>query len=168
METNQLTEATNSTISSTQLLDHWQGHRRLTRKVIEAFAEDKLFNYSIGGMRPFAELIMEIVDLTDGGIKGLVTGKWQTMEELSHVTGAIPKTKEHLLQVWDGVTVVLDELWPQLSAGRFQQVEAVFGQYEAPVYSNILYFIDNEIHHRAQGYVYLRSLGVTPPFFWER
>jgi len=29
-------------------------------------------------------------------------------------------------------------------------------------------FVDNEIHHRGQGYVYLRSLGITPPGFYER
>jgi uncharacterized damage-inducible protein DinB len=28
--------------------------------------------------------------------------------------------------------------------------------------------IDNEVHHRAQGYVYLRALGLEPPHFWER
>ena len=39
-----------------QLLTHWQGHRGLTRKMIEAFPDDKLFTYSIGGMRPFSEL----------------------------------------------------------------------------------------------------------------
>jgi len=27
------------------LLKNWQGHRRLTRKVIEAFPEDKLFEF---------------------------------------------------------------------------------------------------------------------------
>lgn len=32
----------------------------------------------------------------------------------------------------------------------------------------ILYAIDNEIHHRGQGYVYLRSLGIEPPPFYER
>ncbi|MGZ5248500.1 MAG: DinB family protein [Flavitalea sp.] len=32
----------------------------------------------------------------------------------------------------------------------------------------MFYFIDNEIHHRGQGYVYLRSLGIEPPFFWDR
>jgi uncharacterized damage-inducible protein DinB len=32
----------------------------------------------------------------------------------------------------------------------------------------LLYIIDNEIHHRGQGYVYLRSLGIEPPHFWER
>ena len=31
-----------------------------------------------------------------------------------------------------------------------------------------IYFIDNEIHHRAQGFVYLRALGIEPPFFWDR
>jgi hypothetical protein len=30
------------------------------------------------------------------------------------------------------------------------------------------YWIDNEIHHRGQGYVYLRALGVEPPPFYER
>jgi uncharacterized damage-inducible protein DinB len=32
----------------------------------------------------------------------------------------------------------------------------------------ILYVVDNEIHHRGQGYVYLCALGVEPPPFWER
>lgn len=30
-----------------------------------------------------------------------------------------------------------------------------------------LYLVDNEVHHRAQGYVYLRALGIVPPS-WER
>ena len=40
-------------ISPADLLHHWQGHRRLTRRVIEAFPEDKLFSFSVGGMPPF-------------------------------------------------------------------------------------------------------------------
>jgi uncharacterized damage-inducible protein DinB len=32
----------------------------------------------------------------------------------------------------------------------------------------LLYMVDNEIHHRAQGYVYLRLLGIEPPAFYER
>jgi uncharacterized damage-inducible protein DinB len=28
--------------------------------------------------------------------------------------------------------------------------------------------IDNEIHHRGQGYVYLRALGIEPPGFYDR
>ena len=32
----------------------------------------------------------------------------------------------------------------------------------------ILYVIDNEVHHRGQGYVYLRAMGIEPPPFYER
>jgi uncharacterized damage-inducible protein DinB len=57
------------------LRQHWQGHRRLTRRVIAAFPDDQLFTFTM---------------------------------------------------------------------------------------------IDNEIHHRGQGYVYLRALGIEPPPFYER
>jgi len=40
-------------ITPSELLEHWQGHRRLTRRMIEAFPEDAFFNHTIGGMRPF-------------------------------------------------------------------------------------------------------------------
>jgi uncharacterized damage-inducible protein DinB len=64
-----------------------------TRRVIDAFPDDKLFGFSVGAMRPFGAL-------------------------------------------------ALDDL--------------------------ILYVIDNEIHHRGQGYVSLRVLGIEPPAFYDR
>ena len=48
-------------ISAPALLMYWQGHRRLTRRVIEAFPDDKLFSFSIGGMRPFGALALEMI-----------------------------------------------------------------------------------------------------------
>jgi uncharacterized damage-inducible protein DinB len=41
-------------------------------------------------------------------------------------------------------------------------------QWEGPGYNTILYAVDNEPHHRAQGHVYLRALGVEPPPFFDR
>ena len=46
------------------LLQHWQGHRRLTRRVIDAFPDDRLFSFSIGGMRTFGALALEMLALT--------------------------------------------------------------------------------------------------------
>ena len=46
--------------------------------------------------------------------------------------------------------------------------EKAFGQYEGKVHDLLLYAVDNEIHHRGQGYVYLRALGIEPPPFYER
>lgn len=154
-------------ISTEGLREQWQGHRRLTRRVIEKFPEDKLFNYSVGGMRPFAELAMEMIHMGAPGVRGVVVGKWQTFEEVQK-SYPMPKNREELLNLWDRATEQIDSLWPHIPAERFQEVEKFFGQYDGPVYWSILYLIDNEIHHRGQGYVYLRSLGIEPPHFWER
>ena len=62
---NQLENAVTSDtfVNSEEFRTHWQGHRRVTRRVIEAFPEDKLFTYSVGGMRPFSELFLSIIVL---------------------------------------------------------------------------------------------------------
>ncbi len=162
---NSQTESINAVtfVTTEEFLEHWQGHRRLTRKMIEMYPDDKLFTYSIGGMRPFAELVMEMVDMAEHGIVGIVSDEWPTMQR-----SVYPTSKEGILELWDKVTSDLDAQWPNIPPQRFHEVTLAFGQYEGTVFSTIFYFIDNEIHHRGQGYVYLRSLGIEPPYFWER
>lgn len=156
-------------MTSQQLLDHWQGHRRLTRKMIEAFPEDKLFTYSIGGMRPFAELIQEFLDMAVPGLQGVVTGQWLQAKDMPHIAKiGKPTSKKELLARWDEATEEINSLWAQIKPERFQEQDKAFGQWDGPVYFFLFYWIDNEIHHRGQGYVYLRSLGVEPPAFWDR
>jgi uncharacterized damage-inducible protein DinB len=165
--TNTINPAVATTIvSQEQLLDHWQGHRRLTRRMIEAFPEDKLFTYSVGGMRPFSEMVMEFIDMAEPGVVGVQTGVWKKFGETSKP--AKPQTKQELLQRWDEVTTFINEVWPKISPERFQETDLAFGQWEGPIHWIIFYWIDNEIHHRGQGYVYLRSLGIEPPAFWDR
>lgn len=72
-------------LSPEELCVHWQGHRRVTRRLIEAFPEKKLFQYSIGGMRPCSELVMEMVTLSALGIHGLTTSNWNMTETPSEV-----------------------------------------------------------------------------------
>src|SRR5437868_12965094 len=81
------------------LLAHWQGHRRLTRRVIEVFPEDKLFSFSVGGMRPFSELAMEFLKMAAPIARGVATGKWASLEE-----SPSPRTKAALLTLWDQAT----------------------------------------------------------------
>ena len=156
-------------MTSEALLDHWQGHRRLTRKMIEAFPEDKLFSYSIGGMRPFSDLVLEFLGMTVPGLQGVVSGKWQGADNLSHRQDkAKPATKKELLRQWDETTEEMNKLWQQIPSGRFMETDKAFGQWDGTIYFFLFYWIDNEIHHRGQGCVYLRSLGIEPPAFWDR
>ncbi|OOQ57626.1 DinB family protein [Mucilaginibacter pedocola] len=163
------TNADVTVITAGELLSHWQGHRKLSRKVLNAFPENELFGFSIGGMRTYAALAKEIIGLTSGGISGIVTGDWSTKPELDYFdTTADIKSKAELLAAWDEVTEQLDTLWPQIPAARFAEVVKSFGQWDNTVIGTIQYVMDNEIHHRAQGTVYLRALGIEPPAFWER
>lgn len=155
---------TRQIITKNQFLNHWQGHRALTRRVIEAFPEDKLFEFSLGGMRPFAKLVMEFLAIAVPGAKGMATDQWEQLDEELDFGGS----KQKLLEAWDQATNELNHWWEQIPEEHFQDTVVAFGQYEDRVYCSILYFIDNEIHHRGQGYVYLRALGIEPPYFWER
>jgi uncharacterized damage-inducible protein DinB len=153
-------------ISTDILLDQWLGHRRVTRKLIEAFPEDKMFTYSIGGMRTFAQLISELLTMGAPGIRGVVQGTWVSYQDAE--ASFKFSSKKELLALWNKSTEEIKTLWPQIPAERFHENDKFFGQFEGKIYWSILYLIDNEIHHRAQAYVYLRSLGVEPPAFWDR
>lgn len=155
-------DSTAAVITPDALLAHWQGHRRLTRRVIEAFPEDQLFSFSVGGMRPFGALARELISMAAPMIRGAVTGEW---EQLSAPEAS---SRAEVLRLWDEGTAEIEALWAELSPERFQERMQAFGVYEAPLYDLLFYVIDNEIHHRGQGYVYLRALGVEPPPFWER
>ncbi|MBT2162621.1 DinB family protein [Zobellia barbeyronii] len=147
-----------------ELLAHWQGHRTLTRKVIEAFPEKDFFEYSIGGMRPFSKMVDELLSIAGPGIQEIVTGQQAAFtEEVYH-----GNSKSKVLELWDETTEKIYANWTKIGVDKFHEIIKLFGQYEGTVQSAILYFIDNEIHHRGQGYVYLRSLGIEPPMFWER
>jgi uncharacterized damage-inducible protein DinB len=156
------TSAPTAFITPEALLPHWQGHRRLTRRVIEAFPDDQLFRFSVGGMRTFGDLAMEMLGIGVPMVRGIVTGDWVEPRDRQ------ARPKPDVLRLWDNDTDALNTLWPQIPPPRFQETMTAFGQYPGTVHDLLLYAIDNEIHHRGQGYVYLRALGIDPPPFYER
>lgn len=149
-------------LTADDLLKNWQGHRKLTRRTIEAFPEDKLFQFSVGGMRPFSDIAWEFIRMAVPIAEGVSTGNWAEYKRPQ------PTTKSELLQLWDEQTAELNNKFRQIPPHRFSEVDKAFGQWETPGVVTIQYAIDNEIHHRGQGYVYLRALGIEPPPFWER
>lgn len=156
--------ATTTFITPADILNNWLGHRGLTRRVIDAFPEEAFFNHTIGGMRSFSDIVKELLAIAGPGMKEIATGVTTSFDEHRD----FGKTKQEFITLWDEATEEVQKYWAALSPEDFNRKVKLFGMYEGTVYSQICYFIDNEIHHRGQGYVYLRSLGIQPPFFYER
>jgi uncharacterized damage-inducible protein DinB len=113
-------------------------------------------------MRTFGVMGNELLAIAGPMMQGLVTGDWE------EYAAKDIDSKAALLAHWDESTKEIDEFWSQLPGDGFTRTVTAFGQFTGPVHWQILYAIDNEIHHRGQGYVYLRALGVAPPAFYER
>jgi hypothetical protein len=146
------------------LLAHWLGHRRLTRRTIEAFPEEALFTYHAPGMRTFAAMVAELNTFLVPTLEGACTGAWAWPRGTRQDWG----TKRALLTSFDEDTATLERLLPAIPQTRFLDLDEPLPGRREPVIASLLYFLDNEIHHRAQGFVYLRQLGVEPPAFHRR
>ena len=113
-------------------------------------------------MRTFGALALEMLSMAVPMVQGAISDEWKS--DMSRDA----RPKQEILKAWDESTRQLDMLFPQIPAERFQEKLTAFGQYPGILHTLILYVIDNEIHHRGQGYVYLRALGIEPPPFYER
>ncbi len=160
------TTQTSNFMNPQEFLAHWLGHRRLTRRIIEQFPADKLFEFKAAApMRPFGDMAWELVRLAEYNLHGLQTGEWPTPAE--DAFSNFPRNKTELLTAWDELTAKLEQGFAAVPSARFAEMQNLFwgpmlGQAAA------MYSMDNEIHHRGQGYVYLRALGIEPAAFWER
>ncbi len=142
---------------------HYLGHRRLTRRVLAAFPADQFETFAVGGMRPMGVLARELIGMGGPMIRAFATDQWGEW-----APDPSPLSQADALAQWDANTETIQEFWPQLVERGLDREVVIYGQWPGTVASHLMYLLDNEIHHRAQGYVYLRALGGEPPAFWER
>lgn len=149
-----------------QLLEMLEGNRRLTLRTVQAFSEQDLFHYTpVQPMRPFADMVKEIIGIEAAYVRGIATGEWVwSPDEFKSIT-----TAQALIEACEKVRRQTLAWWPQITMERLQAVEQdpFFGGPQSH-FDRIQYGLENEIHHRGQGFVYLRMLGIEPPAFWER
>ena len=153
-----------SLLTPAELLAHWQGHRDLTRRVIAAFPEEGFSAHHGPGMRPFQAMACELAGMVEYQLDWFRTGQphWNENDQKKELPG-----RAELLAWWDKLSAELDAEVPGVAAEVWTvPVDSPFGKM-SPL-TSVLYLIDNEVHHRGQGYVYLRELGVEPPAFYER
>ena len=143
------------------LLTSLKDARALTRKVIEAFPEKELFEFRVANLRPFSQMVEEFLMITNYIFRETLHEKHTSF----YTEGQFPTSKKEVLALWDKVTEIIDREWKEV--GDYSQSLTIY-QMTFSFAQWILYAIENESHHRGQGYTYLRALGIEPPFFWGR
>lgn len=161
-----------SLVSKDRFLEIWEANRRLTLKTIEAFPDDQLLGYTpVEPLRSFGAMLLEVAYLELDYMRGIATGEWRYEggeEAFARRPGAPSRAK--LLGVLEEVRAQTRAWWPAIPEDRLLTTEPdpFFGGPPDMLIQRLEYAVENEIHHRAQGYVYLRLLGIEPPAFYDR
>lgn len=146
----------------------WEDNRRLTDKVANALVEAGAIDQTpVAGMRPFRKMLLEIWGMEQVYVRGLAHEQWQ-WEALPDTLGAAPI--EETLAFGRQVREETRRLWPTISFDALaKERPAPFEWHpQGRAIEWLTYSLENEIHHRGQGYVYLRLLGQEPPAFYIR
>ncbi len=150
-----------------ELLEQWNGHRNLTLWVARAFPPDKLCTYApVGPLRTFGAMLDEIARIEQAYMRGLAEDRWSydpqdppAPADAAAAVAFVEEAHAYTRSVWDRLPADM------LLAPRKDPF--FFGDAKRP-YDWLVYCVENEIHHRGQGYIYLRELGVEPPPFYVR
>lgn len=145
------------------LWNYWEGHRRLTLRTLEAFPEVEMHGHPVPNMRSFVELMTEIINVEESTLRGLQTGVWKREPVYKSFD-----SKADLKEAFVKVRAQTQRVFVELGMEKLRAVETDAWGMTSSNLERLFYLIDNEIHHRAQAYVFLRLLGLEPPPFYVR
>jgi uncharacterized damage-inducible protein DinB len=150
-----------------EFLRQWEDNRRLTVRAAQAFPADRLFTYvPTAALRPFGTMLDEIGRIQLAYMRGLAEDRWAWDPE----DPPAPKDAASAIAFVENAQAYTRRVWADISEETLLTARKdpfFFGADKRP-YDWLVYCQENEIHHRAQGYIYLRELGVEPPPFWQR
>lgn len=145
------------------LREHLKRYRDVTLQTLEFVPDDRL-SWSPGeGIRTFAEQFLHVAQAENFYSRGLFTGEYD-FNQLK--PPGEPVARDGLRQLLSDAHAFTDERLASLDAGKLDEVMKVPN---VPVpwtlRSWLWYLVEHEIHHKAQLAMYLRQVGITPPFF---
>lgn len=145
------------------LREHLERYRGVTLQTVELVPDDKLDWRPAEQSMSFAEQVLHIARVEQFYAQGFFGGVWR-LELFEESPG--PLTKENLKKrLGEGhayLLAQLDGLTPERLGEIFKVPDVPV---DWPLRGWLWYLLEHELHHKAQLAVYLRQLGVVPPFF---
>lgn len=145
------------------LREHLERYRGVTLQTLEMVPEEKLAWYPAVAQFSFGQQFLHIAQVEEFYSAGLFDAHWDSrrLEEPRRrltrdlLGERLAETRRHTL-----------DCLSRLEPGKLESVISVPNVPVAwPLRSWLWYLVEHEIHHKAQLAVYLRQIGLTPPFF---
>lgn len=145
------------------LREHLERYRGVTLQTLEMVPEEKLLWYPAVAQFTFAQQFLHIAQTEEFYSRGIFDSDWDPKrfdEPKGRLTRAMLRRK-----LEDARQFTLQKL-AEVNSGQLDRVVSVPDiPVQWPLRSWLWYLIEHEIHHKAQLALYLRQIGVTPPFF---
>ena len=143
--------------------EHLERFRAVTLQTLEWVPEDRLRWSPQEGLRPFDEQFLHLARTEEYHVRGLLLDDWSRERYFARPD---PLTKEALRRVLNETRAVTLDALDRLDPTRLDDQVKVP---EVPVAWTLggwlWYLVEHEVHHKAQLALYLRLVGVIPPFF---
>ena len=152
-----------STKEFVDLKEHLERFRGVSLQTLDWVPEEKLNWSPKEGLRSFAENFLHLARVEEYYARGLLTGQWD-MERYFARPAVL--TREALRQILNETRAATLTGLENMDAARLDEKVTVP---DVPVdwtlRSWLWYLVEHEVHHKAQLALYLREIGVVPPFF---
>lgn len=143
--------------------EHLERFREVTLQTLEWVPEEKLHFSPQEGLRPFDEHFLHIARTEEYHVRGLLLGDWSRERYFSRPD---PLTRDALRRVLDETRAVTLDALDRLDPARLdEQVQVPDVPVDWTLRGWLWYLVEHEVHHKAQLALYLRLVGVVPPFF---
>lgn len=154
---------TQSTDEVSVLREHLERYRSVTLQTLDLIPDKNLSWRPLEVMRTCGEQFLHIAQTEDFYTRGLFEQDWQ-MARFARPQGEI--TREMLLSKMAEVRARTLEDLDRLAAAALDAPITVPGiPVPWPLRGWLWYLVEHEMHHKAQLALYLRHIGVVPPFF---
>lgn len=147
----------------TDLREHLVRFRGVTLQTLEWIPEEKLGWAPREGLRTFGEHFLHIARTEEYYALGVMRGEWSMERYFSRPPSL---NREALQRVFEETRAETLQALDSLDGSRLDETVTVP---DIPVQwtlrSWLWYLVEHEVHHKAQLALYLREIGIVPPFF---
>jgi len=144
---------------------HWDNVHNITVKTIKLFPEEKKDFKPVEPMMTVMDIIQHIADVEKIFLEGCRKGSIEMEDFKKYEKVDFPNLK-NLVDYFEKTHKEVNSYYSQVQdKGMEKIIKTPWG--DSPVFHQFSGAYDHEWHHRGQLYVYLRLLGIEPPFVFE-